>query len=102
MAPLLIFSNRTVADWSLTDSRTQPFLASFNKFVDPSSGAKLVSVGDVDSRKEYQLQSREESAMEKPKVFYNSACPVCRAGVESQRGSMLRTRAAISWHFCWP
>jgi predicted DCC family thiol-disulfide oxidoreductase YuxK len=23
-----------------------------------------------------------------PQVFYNSACPVCRAGVESQRGSM--------------
>jgi predicted DCC family thiol-disulfide oxidoreductase YuxK len=26
--------------------------------------------------------------MAKPRVFYNSACPVCRAGVESQRGSM--------------
>jgi predicted DCC family thiol-disulfide oxidoreductase YuxK len=26
--------------------------------------------------------------MAKPQVFYNSACPVCRAGVESQRGSM--------------
>ncbi|MBS0432531.1 MAG: DUF393 domain-containing protein [Proteobacteria bacterium] len=31
----------------------------------------------------------------KTRVYYNSACPVCRAGIESQRGKM--TACDIDW-----
>ena len=33
----------------------------------------------------------------KPKVFYNGACPVCRAGVESQRGEMEACGLNLDW-----
>ena len=35
---------------------------------------------------------------ELPKVYYNSRCPVCRAGIESQRRRMAAVRAAAE--FC--
>ncbi|HKO87175.1 MAG TPA: DUF393 domain-containing protein [Burkholderiales bacterium] len=33
----------------------------------------------------------------KPKVYYNSACPVCRAGVASQRGEMEACGLDVDW-----
>src|SRR5262249_50658521 len=32
-----------------------------------------------------------------PKVYYNSHCPVCRAGIEAQRRRMERARTAAEW-----
>lgn len=33
------------------------------------------------------------------KVYYNSACPVCKAGIESQRGTMAKRdiRSGVEW-----
>jgi len=33
----------------------------------------------------------------KIEVYYNSACPVCRAGVEAQRGRMAETSPDAAW-----
>jgi len=30
-------------------------------------------------------------------VYYNSACPVCRAGIENQRGRMERQQSDADW-----
>ena len=40
----------------------------------------------------------ETSTSELPKVYYNSLCPVCRAGIESQRRRMAAVGAAAE--FC--
>lgn len=33
----------------------------------------------------------------RPQVFYNSACPVCKAGVESQRADMQACGIDVEW-----
>ena len=35
--------------------------------------------------------------MAKTKVYYNSACPVCAAGIADQRGRMEGCGAAVDW-----
>jgi predicted DCC family thiol-disulfide oxidoreductase YuxK len=37
------------------------------------------------------------SETQKPQVYYNGACPVCRAGIESQRTVMGMCAADIEW-----
>jgi predicted DCC family thiol-disulfide oxidoreductase YuxK len=37
------------------------------------------------------------SETQKIQVYYNSACPVCRAGIESQRASMSACAGDIEW-----
>jgi predicted DCC family thiol-disulfide oxidoreductase YuxK len=32
------------------------------------------------------------------KVFYNGACPVCRAGIEKQRGDMAGCPVPVDWN----
>src|SRR5262245_40492908 len=33
----------------------------------------------------------------KPQVFYNSACPVCKAGIDAQRGEMQACGLDAEW-----
>lgn len=37
------------------------------------------------------------SEASKPQVFYNSACPVCKAGVDSQRADMQACGIDVEW-----
>ena len=39
----------------------------------------------------------EAAAGSGPKVYYNSRCPVCRAGIESQRRRMAAAGAPVEW-----
>ena len=39
----------------------------------------------------------EAGAGSGPKVYYNSRCPVCRAGIESQRLRMAAAGAPVEW-----
>ncbi|MEM7172356.1 MAG: DUF393 domain-containing protein [Pseudomonadota bacterium] len=49
----------------------------------------------TDSPKTNCDQAPEESA--KTKVYYNSACPVCKAGIQAQRAKLDRTDAKVDW-----
>jgi predicted DCC family thiol-disulfide oxidoreductase YuxK len=39
----------------------------------------------------------QKSATDQPKVYYNSLCPVCRAGIEGQRRRMAAAGENVDW-----
>ena len=90
--------NRDTAWFAITDEEWPRIRAGMERWLEPANfdatAGRNLAAGDAAER-----LSRSEHVGEKPvEVFYNSACPVCDAGVKDQRRAMEKAGAGdLAW-----